>query len=121
MFEDDEILNVCSFCGKEINMFPASSSDGKFKFCDLICAKLFYDNNEKFVLDIKRYNNYFNEGQLSDKASRIYEQCRFMMFEQLPVYVPVQTDPAFNNPHLMKKVYNSVLSPVLFKSIGAYE
>lgn len=126
MFEDDELNNftaktTCSFCNKEIKMFPAQSMDNKYKFCDLICAKLFYDNKEHFVLDIKRYNNYFNECELSKKAMEIYDKCRFMLFEQLPVYQPLQTDEAFNNPELMKKIYNKVLSPVLFKSIGVYD
>ena len=123
MFEDDEVLEfnsslmntTCSFCGKCIKEFPASSVDGKWKFCDLICAKLFYDNKEHFVIDIKRYNNYYNEGQLSKKASDIFERCGDIVFEQLPIYKPLETDPAFNDPRLMRKIYNKILAPGLFK------
>ena len=126
MFEDEEsnnfsTKNVCSFCHKTIKMFPAQSIDSKYKFCDLICAKLFFDNNEHFTLDIKRYNNYYNEHEISKKATDIYERCRYLLFEQLPIYQPLQNDLAFNNPELMKKIYNKVLNPVLFKHIGACE
>lgn len=141
MFEDDELNNgfsgfgnnneltglmsnmksKCNFCNKEIKMFAAQSMDGKLKFCDLVCAKLYYDNNEHFTFDSKKYNNYYNENELSKKAKEIYDKCRFVLFEQLPIYQPLQTDPAFNNPELMRKIYNKILTPVLFKSIGAYE
>ena len=129
MFEDDEVnsfntnqfKSCCSFCGHEIEQFPASSIDNKFKFCDLICAKLYYDNNERFTFDVKRYNNYYNEGQLSEQAKELYERCRFILFEQLPVYKPTDSDPAKGDPNLMRKVYDKVLSPVLFEAIGAYE
>lgn len=126
MFEDDELnaftsKNTCSFCHKEIKLFPAQSVDNKLKFCDLICAKLHYDNTEHFTLDIKRYNNYYNEHELSKKATDTYEKCRFVLFEQLPIYQPLPTDEAFNNPELMKKIYSKALTPVLFKAIGAYD
>lgn len=129
MFEDDELSafnnttlkHTCSFCNKEIKLCPCSDINNKLKFCDLICAKLYYDNVEHFTIDIKRYNNYYNECQLSKKARDVFERCRWLVFEQLPIYQPSQSDPAFNNPKLMRKVYNKTLSPVLFKSIGAYE
>lgn len=129
MFEDDELssfndtnLNhTCCFCGKDIKFFPASSTDGKLRFCDVICAKLYYDNVERFTFDVKKYNNYFNEGELSKKAKEVFERCRFVIFEQLPVFRPLKGEEAYNNPELMYKMYNKILSPVLFKSIGAYE
>ena len=123
MFEDDDVLEfnmpmmntTCSFCGKHIKDFPASSIDGRLKFCDLICAKLFYDNNEHFTLDIKKYNNYYNEGQLSKKARDIFERCNGIVFEQLPIYKPVETDPTHGDAKLMRKIYNKTLTPGLFK------
>ena len=123
MFEDSEILefNVslrasCSFCGKTIKNCPASSVDGKWKFCDLICAKLFYDNHEHFIFDITRYNNYYNDGQLSKKAASVFELCNDVVFEQLPVYKPLPTDASYDNPKLMRKIYGKILTPGLFKS-----
>ena len=117
MFEDgentfnDSCLNdKCSFCGKVIKMFPASNSDNTLKFCDLICAKLYYDNVQHFLFDVKRYNNYYNEYQLSDKAREVFDRCRFVMFEQLPVYRPLKTDETYNDPKLMKKIYDKILS-----------
>ena len=137
MFEDNEInsfegiesfgfngtsmKHTCSFCHKDIKFFPAQSIDGKLNFCDIICAKLYYDNVEQFTLNVKKYNNYYNEGELSKKAKDIYEKCRFVLFEQLPIYKPLPNDSVYNNPELMHKMYNKILSPVLFKSIGAYE
>lgn len=118
MFEDDETSEFgthCSFCCKVVKDFPAMSTDGRFKFCDLICAKLFYDNNERYTIDIKRYNNYYNEGQLSKKASDIFERCNDIVFEQLPIFRPVETDAAYNNPKLMRKIYNKILTPGLFR------
>ena len=127
MFEDDEIEELkdikskCNFCKKEIKLFPASSIDGSLKFCDLVCAKLYYDNVQKFTFDVKKYNNYYNEGELNKKAKEVYEKCRFVLFEQLPVFIPSPSDECYNNPELQHKLYNKILSPVLFKSIGAYE
>lgn len=131
MFEDNEtnefelmnsnMKSKCSFCDKEIKMFPAQSIDGKLKFCDLVCAKLYYDNKERFTFDSKKYNNYYNENELSKKAKEIYDKCRFVLFEQLPVYKPMPGEEVFDNPELMRKIYNKILTPVLFKSIGAYE
>ena len=131
MFEDNDnddfgfsisnLKKTCSFCGKDIKFFPAQSVDGKLKFCDVICAKLYYDNIDKFTFDVKKYNNYFNEGELSKKAREIYDKCRFVIFEQLPVFKPEPNDPILKEPELMHKAYNKILSPVLFKSIGAYE
>ena len=126
MFEDDElstnnITNKCEFCSKTIKQLPASSIDGKLKFCDILCAKLYCDNFGKFVFDIKKYNTYYNEGQLDKKAKEIFERCRFLMFEQLPIYKPLSDDPIIDDPKMMKKIYSKILSPVLFKSIGAYE
>lgn len=127
MFEDDELQlnnimnNKCEFCNKVIKQLPASSTDGKLKFCDIICAKLYYDNFGKFTFDIKKYNTYYNEGQLDKKAKEIFERCRFLMFEQLPIYKPLDDDPIIDDPKMMKKIYNKILSPILFKSIGAYE
>ena len=126
--ENNELTNLmknmkskCNFCNKEVKMFPAQSVNGELKFCDLVCAKLYYDNNKHFNFDARKYNNYYNENELSKKAKEIYDKCRFVLFEQLPIYQPLPNDPAFNNPELMRKIYNKILTPVLFKSIGAYE
>ena len=130
MFEDDEyasfskssaMKNTCSFCGKDIKMLPAQSVDGELKFCDLICAKLYYDNIGHFKFDVKRYNDYYNEESLSKKAYDIYDKYRFIMFEQLPVYKPSPGDPTYGNLELMKKVYDKDVMSVVIKMIRACE
>ena len=131
MFEDGEIQSLsmtnnvmtkhCDFCKKKIKLMPVQDTSNTLNFCDIICAKLYYDNVKHFNINIKQYNNYYNEDDLNKKAKDIYSRCRNVIFEQLPVYKPTETDDAFNNPELMHKKYNKILSPVLFKSIGAYE
>ena len=117
MFEEDEIqLNsCCSFCNKKIKFMPLSSIDKSLKFCDIICAKLYYDNVGKFEINKTEYNNYYINDQLSKKAKDIYNKVGAIMFKQLPIYSPLINDEAYGNPELMKKKYTKILTPTLLK------
>lgn len=117
MFEDDEIqLNsCCSFCKKKIKFMPLSSIDKSLKFCDYVCAKLYYDNVNKFEINKKEYNNYFINDQLSKKAKEIYNKIGGVIFKQLPIYTPTPDDETYDSPELMKKRYLKILTPTLFK------
>ncbi len=112
MFEDVELEKSCMYCNKVIKSMPVQDVNEKLRFCDLVCAKLYYDNVDKFTIDINRYNNYFNNGELSRQANDIYSKIRWFMFEQLPQYIT--SDP----PEQAIKTYKSILNPTLFKSIG---
>ena len=113
MFEDNELFDKslnsqCSFCGKDIKLIPIQSLDDTLKFCDIICAKLYYDNVHHFIFNTKLYNNYFVEGQLSKSAAAVYERARYIIFEQLPIYKPLPNEVEFNNPELMYKRYKNI-------------
>ena len=119
MFEDDENIEIsfdnhCSFCGKKIKFMPLSSVDKKLKFCDLVCAKLYYDNKEHFAINRIEYNNYYINDQLSKKAKEVFGRVGSILFKQLPIYKPLPTDVAYNCPELMKKKYSKILTPSLY-------
>ena len=120
MFEDGEsnsfsLVSLCSFCNKKIKFMPLSSLDKSLKFCDIICAKLYYDNVDKFEINRIEYNNYYNNDQLSKRARDIYNKVGNVMFKLLPIYKPNETDEEYGNKELMKRKYFKMLSPVLFK------
>ena len=120
MFEDNEsnglsLSSCCSFCNKKIKFMPLSSLDKSLKFCDIICAKLYYDNVCKFDINRDEYNNYFNNDQLSKRAKDIYSRVGNVLFILLPIYKPNETDEAYGDIELMKRKYFKMLSPVLFK------
>lgn len=124
MFDDGELAgkdfqldSCCNFCKKKIKFMPLSSIDKKLKFCDVVCAKLYYDNVGKFEINKNEYNNYYNNDQLSKKAKEIYSKVGKIIFQQLPMYVPDGGggDEAYGNPDLMKKKYMKILTPTLFK------
>lgn len=120
MLEDNESVDVvmiqkCDFCKKKIKFMPVHTIDRTLKFCDLICAKLYYDNVKKITINRLEYNNYFINDQLSKSAKEIYNRVGKVLFKQLPIYVQLQTDEAYGSPELMKKKYNKIISPTLFK------
>lgn len=120
MFEEGELNKLslsshCNFCDKKIKFMPLTSTDKKLKFCDIVCAKLYYDNVKQIEIDRNEYNNYYINEQLSKKAKDIYSKVGGTLFKQLPVYVPSPCDEAFGNPELMKKKYCKILNPVLFR------
>ena len=120
MFEDGEsnsfsLVSLCSFCNKKIKFMPLSSLDKSLKFCDIICAKLYYDNIDKFEINRIEYNNYYNNDQLSKRARDIYNKVGNVMVILLPSYKANETDEEYGNKELMKRKYFKMLSPVLFK------
>ena len=120
MFEDNEsnelsLSSCCSFCDKKIKFMPLSSLDKSLKFCDIVCAKLYYDNVCKFDINRDEYNNYFNNDQLSKRAKDVYSRVGNVLFKLLPIYIPNETDEAYGDIELMKRKYFKMLSPVLFK------
>ena len=91
MFETNEDTNMikrCAFCNKKIKGMPASSIDKSLLFCDIICAKLYYDNIERFTFNRREYNSFYVNDQLSNTANEIFAHVGGIMFELLPyVYI----------------------------------
>ena len=120
MFDENDNVTLqltshCNFCKKKIKFMPVNSLDRTLKFCDIICAKLYYDNVEKFEINRNEYNNYYINDQISKKAKEVYNKVGGVMFKLLPVYAPNEKDEAYGDVELMKRKYFKMLSPVLFK------
>ena len=81
----------CAFCNKKIKGMPASSIDKSLLFCDIICAKLYYDNIERFAFNRREYNSFYVNDQLSNTANEIFTHVGGIMFELLP-YVYIETN-----------------------------
>lgn len=77
-------LNICKFCEKNIFQQPFVVND--LMFCDIICAKLYFDKNNitKFVFDKKKYDNYFKNNLISETAAEYYKILRKINFFSLP-------------------------------------
>ena len=86
--EDTTMIKRCAFCNKKIKGMPASSIDKSLLFCDIICAKLYYDNIERFTFNRREYNSFYVNDQLSNTANEIFAHVGGIMFELLPyVYI----------------------------------
>ena len=89
--EDTTMFKRCAFCNKKIKGMPASSIDKSLLFCDIICAKLYYDNIERFAFNRREYNSFYVNDQLSNTANEIFTHVGGIMFELLP-YVYIETN-----------------------------
>lgn len=76
----------CTLCNSKINMTPITCHNCPHKFCDIACAKLYNDNFEKININIKEYNMYYINNQLSNKAKQLYEYTHHTIFHMLPIY-----------------------------------
>ena len=89
-FDNEEsnksFVNICSFCEREIHLSPVRCIGCTEKFCDLCCAKLFYDNVYKITIDSIEYTAQYRTNQLSSLAKHIYEITGSTLFEMMPIY-----------------------------------
>ena len=91
--EDTTMIKRCAFCNKKIKGMSASSIDKSLLFCDIICAKLYYDNIERFTFNKREYNSFYVNEQLSNTANEIFAHVGGIMFELLPyVYIEVNDE-----------------------------
>lgn len=105
-----QILIRCSMCQKKISKKPL---EGYFEnnillFCDLICAKLYYDNVEKIIINQKKYRYDYKNNQLGKFASIIYEICINKEFELMPEKKITENER--KNLDIVKKEYKSGLN-----------
>lgn len=80
------LYDKCSFCNDTINDFYVSCLNCDCKFCDIACAKLYYDNVDKVKINLKDYNTHYVNGQLSSTESSIFEKVATTSFYMLPIY-----------------------------------
>lgn len=111
MYDNDEearsFVNICSFCGKEIQLSPMKCVNSNYTFCDICCAKLYYDNIDKVVIDYQDYHECYRTNQLSALARRIYESTESCLFEMLPI-CKVDVDDKNFDPQMVKNKYLNI-------------
>ena len=79
----------CGWCEHEIRkscVHGKEKSGNIVSFCDIFCAKLYNDNVQHIVFDFMEYTNMYCKGLLDSQSSKIYQRCKGMLFEQLPIY-----------------------------------
>lgn len=76
----------CSFCHASIELAPVRTFDDKHHFCNIVCAKLYYDNYERIKVDMTNYQRMYSSGQLSSLSKELYDKMNGTMFYMLPVY-----------------------------------
>lgn len=118
--ENDEIdrinlTSICSYCNKKIKLMSLNSLDRSLRFCDIVCAKLYYDNVSQFDINRNEYNDYYINDQLSKRAKELYANVGSVIFKTLPIYKPNEKDEVYGNTELMKRKYFKIITPVLFK------
>lgn len=107
--KDKNMFVECSFCQQVIKTHPCMNVDRSLFFCDMFCGKLYYDNVEKFELDIDDYNRAYVNKQLDKNAIDVFNRVRNSLFEMLPRYVPGDDDVCKGDVIAMKMRYNNIV------------
>lgn len=81
---DEALYQSCDWCGDYINDVPSRA--GNLNFCDILCAKLYNDNVNKIDFEFDSINTQ------TKRLRKIYDLCKNMMFEELPIYTTNLTD-----------------------------
>lgn len=90
---DDYLFPTCAWCEKEIKQYPAYgvSNDGiSHTFCDILCAKLYNDYSDKILFDFDSFTRDYYK-TTSKYVKKLYERCKDLMFEELPIYTASET------------------------------
>lgn len=82
--QDDYSSYKCDYCNQFISLMPLTTND--HKFCDIICAKLFCNENglKSIRFNKLKYDEYYRNGLLSPLAMTTYVYLQKMSFELLP-------------------------------------
>lgn len=84
-FETNTFLNDekrCCFCSRTISLMPFVANGNSF--CDVICARLYYDSKTPIFYDKHQYDTYYKNGLLSTLASSTYKLLRSINLAMLP-------------------------------------
>lgn len=81
---NQEFDNKCSFCERAISFMPVKCFNCEHQFCDLVCAKLYYDHIENIKPDMNEYHLAYLRKQISKQAYEIYEKLSGVIFYMLP-------------------------------------
>lgn len=89
---DSELFLKCGWCGCEIRKSSLHGNEKRgskqqtISFCDIFCAKLYNDFVHHIVFDFMEYTNLYYKGLLDSRSASIYQRCKGLLFEQLPIY-----------------------------------
>ena len=101
----DEILfDSCKFCNSSILSKPIITIDGKYKFCCVVCAKIYNDSFEKIQVDYKNYTKNYLRNELDKNNKQFYESHGDVLFEMLPVAV-INKDATMTERNRLKDEY----------------
>ena len=84
-----ELFLKCGWCAREIRklcLHGRKKNGMVVPFCDIFCAKLYNDNVQRIVFDFMEYTCLYCKGMLDPQSAKIYQRCKGMLFEQLPIY-----------------------------------
>ena len=101
----DLISQSCAFCGKKISGMSLRSVDHSKNFCNIVCAKLYYDNFENISLDFNEYKQYYCNGLLNNVSKKLYEFTKQTIFQMLPL-MKINKDC---DKYASKKYYKKIL------------
>ena len=102
---EDYLYPYCEWCKREIKQNPAfgTTDNKKLTFCDIFCAKLYNDNISKIDFNFDSFTrDYYRDN--SKKLVKIYERCKDLLFEELPIY----TVQKHESPEEMKDHYEAL-------------
>jgi hypothetical protein len=75
----------CAWCDKRIQSEYMHTQDYTKHFCNVICAKIYFDNVERISVDYIDYINAYNNGVLEAKYKTLYMRTKHLMLEQMHV------------------------------------
>jgi len=75
----------CILCHKSIRDCGLYSLNHELIFCDLVCAKIYFDNINKIEIDYNEYRKNYCNHKLSNKSLDIYKKYMNKFFIELPI------------------------------------
>lgn len=106
MLQDIENYSCC-WCDSVMNLIHVESFSGE-RFCDICCAKLYYDNVKTIKINMRKYNTYCANNYLDERSKEIYMIISGSIFETLPVYSisgESRIDAKRNYYNLLRSIY----------------
>ena len=103
--EENTSENKCKYCEKIIQLMPFISTGESF--CDILCAKLFGDENDwkVYSYDKRKYDLFYKRSLLSDTAKITYQILKYIDIHMLPIY----TEKISSDHKYRKNEYMSII------------